>query len=484
MSIETLGRNHLFDDISVGQTAEIRRRVNETDLIVFAHASGNRNPLTLPDSDGDGDGQPEAVVPNAWAASLFSAVFGMILPGAGSELLAQEISFLAHAQVGDTLTVRVEVTAKDAPSHVFFALSLINGAGETLATGTATVKPPSVRMERPTSDLPGLLVSGHALFDRLMAACEDLPPMRTAIVCPEKADPMAAAIAATKAGLIEPVLIGNRQRIEQAAAEVDVTLEGREVIDTGDDPHDAAVCAARMAGAGEVQAISKGHLHTDELLSAVLDRSHGLRTGRRLSHVFVLEVPGRDSLTLISDAAINIAPDLQTKVDITQNAIDLAHALGMPEPKVGILSAVETVVPAIPSTLDAAVLSKMADRGQIKGGLVDGPLAIDNAVDVEAARTKGIRSLVAGRADVLICPNLEAGNMLAKELIYIAHANAAGLCMGAKVPIMLTSRADDARARIISCALAVLSQHYKETGTSRVTALAEASEAVHKEAAQ
>ncbi len=220
----------------------------------------------------------------------------------------------------------------------------------------------------------------------------------------------------------------------------------------------------------------KGHLHTDALLHHVVKHEGGLRTNRRLSHVFVMDVPGLDHVLIVSDAAINIAPDLEAKVDITQSAIDVALALGIEKPKVGILSAVETVNPRIQSTLDAAVLAKMAERGQIKGAIVDGPLAMDNAVDVEAAKTKGIVSLVAGHADILIVPNLEAGNMLAKELSFVAHAEAAGLALGATVPIILTSRADDERARLASCAIAVLFRAWRSGGQARLPLVAKAAE--------
>ena len=216
-----------------------------------------------------------------------------------------------------------------------------------------------------------------------------------------------------------------------------------------------------MVLSGEAGAVMKGAIHSDELLAAVVKKEGGLRTLGRISHVFAMDVPTLDEILFISDAAINIAPDLLAKVEIVQNAIDLARACGLDQPKVGILSAVETINPNIPSTLDAAILSKMAERGQIRGGLVDGPLAMDNAIDIEAARTKGIASLVAGRANVLIAPNLEAGNMLAKELTFVARAEAAGLVIGAKVPVMLTSRADNDRARLASCALALLYDYWR-----------------------
>jgi phosphate butyryltransferase len=224
--------------------------------------------------------------------------------------------------------------------------------------------------------------------------------------------------------------------------------------------------AVELTQRGTTRAIMKGNLHSDEILGAVVRKDAGLRTERRISHVFAMDAPTLDRLLFISDAAVNIAPDLLAKVDIVQNAIDLACACGVEKPKVGVLSAVETVNVSMPSTLDAAILAKMADRGQIRGGLVDGPLAMDNAVDADAARTKGIASLVAGQADILIAPNIEAGNMLAKELTFVARAEAAGLVLGAKIPIMLTSRADNERARLASSALATLYDHWRRTGTA------------------
>jgi phosphate butyryltransferase len=232
------------------------------------------------------------------------------------------------------------------------------------------------------------------------------------------------------------------------------------------DAHAAPARAVALVHEGQAAALMKGNIHTDEVLRHVTKAEGGLRAARRISHVFVLDVPGREGLLLISDAAISIAPDLTTKADIVQNAIDLSHAIGLKLPRVGVLSAVETVNPAIPSTVDAAALSKMAERGQITGGLVDGPLAMDNAVDVEAARSKGLASLVAGHADVLIAPNLEAGNMLAKQLVFLSGADTGGLVVGARVPVMMTSRADDEHARLMSAALAVLYAHWRRTGQS------------------
>ena len=321
-----------------------------------------------------------------------------------------------------------------------------------------------------------LLLQVHGLIDALhthQAAIAntvgvDLAALTTAVVMPHDRDSLEGALLAAQAGLIVPVLVGDPAVLNALAAQLGLSLTGIEVV-AADTPAHCASEAAGLARNGRVQALMKGSLHSDVLLAQVVARESALRGERRLSHVFVLDTPGLDHLLLISDAAINIAPDLMTKADIVRNAIDLARACGIDRPRVGILSAVETINPNIPSTLDAAILSKMAERGQIEGGIVDGPLAMDNAIDLDAARSKGIRSLVAGRAEVLIAPNLEAGNLLAKELSFLSHAQSAGLVMGARVPVMLTSRADGAPARLLSCALAVLLAHWQRTGTSAVT---------------
>jgi phosphate butyryltransferase len=285
----------------------------------------------------------------------------------------------------------------------------------------------------------------------------------TVVVCPEDQNSLGGAVLSAERGLIHPVLIGDPQRIQAAAEKLGADISLWTMI-AETDHRAAAERAVAMVNAGEAGAIMKGAIHSDELLSAVIKKQGGLRTHRRISHVFAMDVPTLPEILFISDAAINIAPDLLTKVDIVQNSIDLAHACGLEQPKVGVLSAVETINPNIPSTLDAAILSKMAERGQIRGALVDGPLAMDNAIDMEAARTKSIASFVAGRANVLIVPNLEAGNMLAKELTFVARAEAAGLVVGAKVPVILTSRADNDRARLTSCAIALLYDFWRREG--------------------
>ena len=444
-----------FDQLEIGMEASETRTCRADDLYVFANASGNLNPMHLPKEDGDGDGVPEAVAPGMWVASLISAVLGCKLPGPGTLYHAQNLRFLGRAHAGDTLTARVRLISKGPDRRVTFETWVENADGTRLVEGEAEVDAPEIALHFDADDLPGLTVQRHVHFDRLLALAEPLPPIPTAVVAPEEPDALAGAILAAEHTVITPILIGDPAKITQAAAEETVDLAGYEIFDEPDHKR-AAALAVRMVHEGRAQAVMKGHLHTDILLGQIVKKDGGLRTARRLSHVFVMDVPGLDHLLMVTDAAINILPDLQTKADIIQNAIDLAHALGMPEPKVGVLSAVEKVNPAIPSTLDAAILSKMAERGQITGGLVDGPLAMDNAVDLEAAATKGIKSLVAGRAEILVAPNMEAGNMLAKELNFLAHAEAAGVVMGAKCPVILTSRADDDKARLASCAVAAL----------------------------
>lgn len=295
----------------------------------------------------------------------------------------------------------------------------------------------------------------HSQLERLLAQVQALEPLRTAVVHPCDAVSLAGALEAARLGLIEPVLVGPPARIREAAEAAGESLEGVELVEAAHS-HDAARIACELARTGHVGALMKGSLHSHELLGAMVDRVGGLRTDRRMSHVFVLDAPGFSRPLFLTDAAINIAPDLATKRDIVQNAIDCAQALGVAEPRVAILAAVETVHPAMPSTIDAAALAKMAERGQIVGGLVDGPLALDNAVSVEAAKAKRISSPVAGRADVLVVPDIEAGNIAAKQLTWLAGAQTAGIVMGARVPVVLTSRADGRLSRLAACAAAVL----------------------------
>jgi phosphate butyryltransferase len=457
----------IFEDLAIGNEETITRVVTPDDAVVFAHVTGNLNPMNLPGAPDVADSPDLHPAPSMWLGSLFSAVLGNLLPGPGTLYVGQTLRFGERAHVGDTLTVRVTVSEKIPPRTVRLRTQLLRGSA-ILVEGEAEVLAPQTRVALPESRLPGLVVARHRHLEHLLAAAEALPPMATAVVAPEEINALAGALAGMRAKLIIPVLIGDEAKIRAIAAEHGLSLDGVRIEPAASDDA-AAARAVELVHAGQVAAIMKGHLHTDVLLRQVLKSQGGLRGTRRLSHVFVMDAPTLPELLLVTDAAINIAPTLKEKVDITQNAIDLAQALGIPKPRVGVLSAVETVNPDMPSTLDAAALSKMADRGQIRGGIVDGPLAMDNAISLTAARTKGLASLVAGRSDVLVVPNLEAGNILAKQLTYASQAEGAGIVLGAKVPIMLTSRADDETARLFSCAVAVLYAHWQATGSSAVT---------------
>jgi phosphate acetyltransferase len=295
----------------------------------------------------------------------------------------------------------------------------------------------------------------HEKLHRLIETARQHPPTKVAVAHPCDQVSLESAIKAAELKLIEPILVGPEQRIREVAAKHNLDISGFEIVDA-EYSQDSAAKAVALVREGRAEALMKGSLHTDELMGAVVKRDTGLRTSRRISHCFIMDVPDHDQPLIITDAAVNIAPDLKDKIDITQNAIDLAHALGQKEVRVAILSAMESVNPDVPSTLEAAALCKMADRGQITGAQLDGPLALDNAISPEAAAIKKISSPVAGRASVLVVPDLEAGNMLAKSLSFLADADAAGIVLGAKVPIILTSRADEEMARLASCAVAQL----------------------------
>ena len=295
----------------------------------------------------------------------------------------------------------------------------------------------------------------HEKYDRLIARCKDLTPVPTAVAHPCDESSLEGAVEAAEMGILQPILVGPRVRIEAVAAQFQLDLSGYEIVDAPHS-HASAEMAVELAREGKAEMLMKGSLHTDELMGAVVKSATGLRTERRISHAFIMDVPSLDRAIIVTDAAINIFPTLEDKMHITQNAIDLSTALGFPQPKVAILSAMETVNPHVPSTVEAAALCKMADRNQITGGILDGPLALDNAINLTAAQIKKIDSPVAGKADILVVPDLEAGNMLAKSLSFLAGADAAGIVLGARVPIILTSRADSVTTRLASCAVAAL----------------------------
>ena len=451
----TIIENRTYDEITVGDSATVERTLEHRDIQLFAIASGDVNPTHLDDQFARDCGLTAVTGHGMWSAALLSAVLGVKFPGPGTIYCGQNLRFHAPARLGDTLTAMITATAKDdASKRVKFDCIVTNQAGTLLVSGEAEVIAPTQKISREITKLPELMFEDKAArYERLIGISNGLDPIPMAVVHPCDVQALLGALEARAAGLIVPILIGPGEKIRAVAAAEGASLDGVTIVDVAHS-HAAAETAVKMARDGEVLALMKGSLHTDELMSEVVKRDGGLRTSRRISHVFLMELPTYSTRLLITDAAINIEPTLEEKADIVQNAIDMAVMLGIEKPKVAILAAVETVHPRMRSTTDAAALCKMADRGQIKGGLLDGPLAFDNAVSLAAARTKGIRSDVAGRAEILLVPDLESGNMIAKQLEYLANAVAVGIVLGARVPIVLTSRADSASTRAASCAIA------------------------------
>lgn len=451
--------NRTFAELKIGDRAQLQRTLRKADFGSFATTPAD---LDRPGAlDGDAAANAvDAVASGMWVGTLISALIGSELPGPGAIFLDQSLHFRRQPVVGDSVIVRVTVRGKDeATGQVTLDCACLDGAGEILVEGGARVVAPTAKIRRPRALPPEAHVHEHgARYQRLLDATCGLEPLTTAVVHPCDELSLTGAVEAMRKRLIRPVLVGPERKIRAAAARSGCPIDGIELIDAPHS-HAAAAVAVALARSGKVQAVMKGALHTDELLAAALDAASGLRTERRMSHVFVFDVPTYPKPLFITDAAINIYPSLADKRDIVQNAVDLAHALGMEEPKVAILSAVETVNPKIVSTVEAAALCKMRDRGQITGALLDGPLAFDNAISKFAAQNKHLDSAVAGEADILVVPDLESGNMLAKQLVYLAGADAAGIVLGARVPMILTSRADGALSRLASCAIALLLRH-------------------------
>jgi phosphate acetyltransferase len=455
--IDAFLENRTYDQIKAGDTASLERAVTENDIELFALVSGDVNPAHLDAEFAAKDIFGKPVAHGMWTASLVSAVLGTTLPGPGCIYLGQTIAFTKPVFPGDTVTATVTVLEKqDKKRLVRLETVCTNQDGETVLKGEATVIAPKDRVRIKRKHMPGIRLRRHDRYDAFIERAKASPTVRAAIVHPCSPVAIQGAVEVRDEDLLDPVLIGPRGKIEAAAAEAGVSLDGFESSET-EHSHAAADKAVEMAVSGEVSVLVKGSLHTDELLGAVVARESGLRTERRISHVYAMDIPAYDKPLIVTDAAVNILPSLDQKRDICQNAVDLMHQLGVEEPLVAVLAAVETVNGDMPATLDAAALTVMAARGQISGARVDGPLAFDNAISMAAARTKGIVSPVAGQADILLVPDLEAGNMLAKQLIYFADAIAAGLILGARVPIVLTSRADPLTARMASAALARLS---------------------------
>jgi phosphate acetyltransferase len=455
--------NKTIDEIEIGDTAQLQRSLTTDDILLFGVMSGDANPTHFQEDPGDSR-QHRVVGHGMWGASLISALLGNDLPGAGTVYKSQSLDFKTTVLLGDTLTVKITVVEKKkADNIIVFDCLATNQSSEIVFTGTAAVYAPTEKKRQERMLLPEMKISrGHHVFEALIQRCAELKPVTMAVAHPCDENSLRGPVEAAERGLIVPVLIGPRSRIEKIAQDCSIDISPYRLIDV-EHSQEAAERAVAPCRSGEFEALMKGSLHTDELMHEIAKRDIGLRTNRRISHVFIMDVPSYPRPLLITDAAINIYPTLEDKADIVQNAIELAHVLGIEAPKVAILSAVETIYPKIASTIEAAALCKMADRGQITGGVLDGPLAFDNAISEEAAKIKKIVSPVAGKADILLVPDLEAGNMLAKQLAYLADAEAAGIVLGTRVPVVLTSRADSAKARLASCAIALLFARRRES---------------------
>jgi phosphate acetyltransferase len=453
-------RNVTFDEIEVGAAASARRALTQTEIEALVLVSGDVEPFQLEDA-----GATSTQLLSVDAVGISAVISGLLerrLPGPGTRIVSMQLEYAGQVTVGEELAASVTVREKHAGTgYVEFDCDARVGERRVL-WGRAVVEAPRRRLAYSDIATPEIILRRNDVFARLLLDCEPLEPVSCAVAHPCDRDSLLGALEAARRRLIVPILVGPPARIRAVADANGADISGFRIVPT-EHSHASAAAAATLARTGEVEMLMKGSLHTDEILGQIVSAQSGLRTERRVSHVFVMDVPAYDRVLLVTDAAINIDPTLAEKADIVRNAIDLAHVLGIAMPKVAILSAVETVNPNIRSTLEAAALCKMADRGQITGGILDGPLAFDNAISEHAARTKGIKSTVAGRADVLMVPNIEAGNMLAKQLQYFAGADSAGVVLGARVPVVLTSRADNVRMRIGSAAVAKLLAHARRS---------------------
>ncbi|WP_058535238.1 bifunctional enoyl-CoA hydratase/phosphate acetyltransferase [Legionella saoudiensis] len=450
--------NRVFDEIAIGDSASLKRTLTQKDIELFALISGDVNPAHV-DAEYAKNAMFHKIIGHGmWGASLLSTVLGTELPGPGTIYLEQTLKFESPVAIGDSISVILTVTDKLAAKNiVILDCTCVNQHGKTVISGHAKVIAPTEKIKRERVILPDVEIKEKKAhwYHNLMAVKNQYKPLITAIVHPVDVLSLTGAVAAAQEGIITPILIGPKQKILDAAQEANLDISDYEIVPTMHST-EAAEKAVQMAQKGLVEAIMKGKLHTDELMLPIVSKDSGLRTARRMSHVFCMDVPNYPKPIFLTDAAINLFPNLKDKCDIVQNAIELFNTLGFGVPNVAILSAVETVNEKIPSTLDATALCKMAERGQIKGGVLDGPLAFDNAISMDSAREKGIYSPVAGQADILVVPDVESGNMLYKQMTYLSGIEAAGIVMGARVPIILTSRGSDELSRKASCIMGLL----------------------------
>jgi phosphate acetyltransferase len=453
--------NRTYDEIAVGDKAVLTRILRPEDIQLFAIMSGDVNPAHVDPEYARSSMFHEVIAHGMWGAALISTVLGTEFPGPGTIYIDQTLRFSRPVKVGDTMTVTITCAKKfDHNKHMVFDCMCTNQDDLKVISGQAEVLAPTQKIKRARMAMPELTISDRELrYQRLLAKTKGMAPILAAFAHPCDVESLRMAVAARDIGAMLPVLVGPEARMRALAEQNKFDLHDCRFVDVPHS-HAAAQHAVAMAAAGQVEALVQGSQRTAELLQAVI-APHGLRTARRISHVLYIDVQTYPHPLFISDTLVNIDPSLEAKVDITQNAIDFAHIMGVPEPKVAMLAAIETVTPKMRATTDAAALCKMADRGQITGAIVDGPLGFDNAVSLVSARSQGIRSLVAGHADVLIAPDLESANMLAKQLEHLSDAVSGGVAMGARVPIVLLTRSDSQQSRVASCALAQFVAHQK-----------------------
>jgi len=449
--------NATFDEIKVGDSASIERTLTMEDIKLFAIMSGDVNPAHLDEEYAEKSMFHKIIAHGMWGGALISTVLGAKYPGPGTIYLSQSLKFSRPVTLGDTITVKLTASSKDEASHrIKFECLCINQHDKTVIKGEAEVIAPTDKIRRQQVPLPKIrLADRYAGYQRLISMAEPLPAIRMGVIHPVKANSLHGAVHAAEAGLIEPVLIGSEAKIRALAEQENLDISQYRLVDA-EHSEEAAHKGVELVRQLELDSLMRGSLSLQEMMHAVVKSDTGLRTARQMSHVQVLDVPSYSRPLLFTDTALNINPNLNVKRDIVQNAIDLAKILGVEIPKVAIVSALETVDPILPTTLDAAALCKMAERRQITGGIIDGPLAFDNVISKDAAKAKDIDSEVAGEADIILVPNAEAGHLLAKQIELLADGQAANIVMGARVPIILPGRVDSQLSQIASCAMAVL----------------------------
>ncbi len=445
--------NRCYDELAIGESASLTRTLVQQDIELFAILSGDVNPAHLDEAYARETPFHKVIAHGMWGGTLISTVLGTRLPGPGTIYVKQSLAFVRPVGLGDVITVTVTVKDKLEKNRVILDCVCSNQAGKPVITGEAEVIAPDVKVRRAATALPELQLRRHERFAQLMARTRGLPPARCAVILPTDADALRTALQAQQAGLIDPLLVGPRTDIDALAHAQGIDLTHARWHDC---PRATALRQAlELVHHDEAEALMQGTVPTLELLQALMAREGGLRAGRRISHAFIADVPGRDEPLLITDAALNIQPTLDAKRDIAQNAIDLATKMGL-SPRVAVLSAASGPDSRLSSSVDATALRQLAEQGDITGGIVDGPLPFDAAISPEAARMQHANSLVAGHANVLLVPNLETGDMLVKQLVHLAHADVAGIVLGAQVPVILHSATDTPRTRLASAALALL----------------------------